>query len=111
MTTYDCIGRSYRVTRQPDPRIAAQARAALFGMHTVMNVGAGTGSYEPAQTIAAIEPSMVMIAQRRPGAAPCVQAVAEALPLRDACVDASRAMLTVLSVGLSRVYSTVSHGV
>ena len=95
VTTYDRIGRSYRVTRQPDPRIAAKVHAALSGMHTVLNVGAGTGSYEPAQTIVAIEPSMVMIAQRPPGAAPCVRAIAEALPLREACVDASMALLTV----------------
>ncbi len=64
-------------------------------MGTVVNVGAGTGSYEPRQTIAAVEPSMVMIAQRPSGSAPCVRVTAEALPLRDKCVDAAMAMLTV----------------
>nr|WP_254848628.1 methyltransferase domain-containing protein [Mycobacterium sp. IS-2888] len=64
-------------------------------MRTVVDVGAGAGSYEPAQTIAAVEPSTVMIAQRPPGSAPCVRAVAEALPLRDKCADAAMAILTV----------------
>lgn len=95
MAAYDRIGTSYCTTRRPDPRIAAQVHAALSMMSTVLNVGAGTGSYEPPQTIAAVEPSMVMITQRPPGSAPCVQATAEALPLRDKCVDAAMAMLTV----------------
>jgi SAM-dependent methyltransferase len=92
---YDQIGRSYRATRRPDPRIAAQIHAALPVEGTVLNVGAGAGSYEPAETIAAVEPSMVMIAQRPPGSAPCVQATAEALPLQNKCVDAAMALLTV----------------
>lgn len=92
---YDQIGRSYRATRRADTRIAAQIHAALPVGGTVINVGAGAGSYEPAQTIAAIEPSMVMIAQRPSGSAPCVQATAEALPLRNKCVDAAMALLTV----------------
>jgi SAM-dependent methyltransferase len=95
MVAYDLIGRSYCTTRQPDPRIAAQVHAALSHTATVIDVGAGAGSYEPAQTVAAVEPSMVMIAQRSPGSAPCVRAVAEALPLRDKCVDAAMAILTV----------------
>ncbi|ASW89093.1 MerR family transcriptional regulator [Mycobacterium marseillense] len=95
MVAYDRIGTTYRSTRRPDPRIASQVREALAAMDTVVNVGAGTGSYEPAQTVVAIEPSMVMLAQRSPRAAPCVQAVAEALPLRDKCVDAAMALLTV----------------
>ncbi len=95
MVAYDRIGATYRSTRRPDPRIASQVRAALAAMGTVVDVGAGTGSYEPAETVAAVEPSMVMIAQRPPGSAPCVQAVAEALPLRDKCVDAAIALLTV----------------
>lgn len=92
---YDEIGRSYRVTRRPDPRIAAQIHAALPIGGTVVNVGAGAGSYEPPRTIAAVEPSMVMIAQRPANSAPCVRAAAEALPLRDNCVDAAMALLTV----------------
>jgi SAM-dependent methyltransferase len=92
---YDDIGGSYRATRRPDPRIAAQIHSALAVKGTVLNVGAGAGSYEPPQTIVAIEPSMVMIAQRTPGSAPCVRAAAEALPLRDKCADAAMAILTV----------------
>jgi SAM-dependent methyltransferase len=61
----------------------------------VANVGAGAGSYEPAQTIVALEPSRVMIRQRPASAAPAVQAAAEALPLRTGVVDAALAVLTV----------------
>lgn len=95
MPVYDLIGRGYRTTRRPDPRIAAQVDAALSGMRSVVDVGAGTGSYEPAETVVAVEPSSVMIAQRPVGAAASVRGVAEALPLRDACVDAALAVLTV----------------
>lgn len=95
MVAYDRIGATYRSTRRPDPRIASQVHAALAAMDTVVNVGAGTGSYEPAQTVVAVEPSMVMITQRPAGSAPCVRALAEALPLRDKCVDAAMALLTV----------------
>lgn len=95
MVAYDRIGATYRATRRSDPRIASQVDAALSMMGSVVNVGAGTGSYEPPQTVAAVEPSMVMIIQRAPGSAPCVQATAEALPLQDNCVDAAMAMLTV----------------
>jgi SAM-dependent methyltransferase len=95
MTAYDRIGRTYRATRRPDPRIAAQLSAALTGMTSIVNVGAGTGSYEPPETVVAVEPSPVMIAQRPPGAAPCVRATAEALPLADRSVDAALAVLTV----------------
>lgn len=114
MVAYDRIGATYRNTRRPDPRIASQVRDALATMGTVVNVGAGTGSYEPGQTVAAIEPSMVMIAQRPPGSAPCVQAVAEALPLRDKCVDAAMALLTVhhwgdLSAGIAELHRVSRH--
>ncbi|TWF78224.1 ubiquinone/menaquinone biosynthesis C-methylase UbiE [Pseudonocardia hierapolitana] len=95
MTVYDRIGRSYGTTRRPDPRIAAQVAAALAGMTSVVNVGAGTGSYEPAETVVAVEPSSIMIAQRPDGAAPCVRGAAEALPLSDGSVDAALAVLTV----------------
>jgi SAM-dependent methyltransferase len=114
MVAYDWIGATYRSTRRADPRIASQVHAALATMGTVVNVGAGTGSYEPAQTVAAVEPGMVMIAQRPVGAAPCVQAVAEALPLRDKCVDAAMAMLTVhhwddLAAGIDELRRVVRH--
>jgi SAM-dependent methyltransferase len=91
---YDRIGRSYGATRRPDPRIATQIHAALPAEGTVVNVGAGTGSYETSRTLAAIDPSMVMLAQRSPGSAPCAQAAAEALPLRDKSVDAVMALHT-----------------
>jgi hypothetical protein len=64
---YDRTGRTYAQTRQPDPRIAAVINEALRGIATAANIGSGTGSYEPAETVIAIEPSRVMIAQRQPG--------------------------------------------
>lgn len=114
VVAYDRIGTNYRSTRRPDPRIAAQIDAALSTMGTVLNIGAGTGSYEPAHTVAAVEPSMVMIAQRPPGSAPCVRAVAEALPLRDKCVDAAMAVLTVhhwgdLAAGIGELRRVTRH--
>lgn len=95
MTTYDSIGATYGRTRQPDPRIAAPIHAALGDATTVVNVGAGTGSYEPAHTVLAVEPSPVMVAQRPAGAARAVRAVAESLPLADGSADAVMALLTV----------------
>ncbi len=95
MALYDSIGRTYSSTRRADPRIAAAIADALGEAASVVNVGAGAGSYEPVQTIAAVEPSRVMIAQRPPGSAPAVQAVAEHIPLRDRCADAALAVLTV----------------
>jgi SAM-dependent methyltransferase len=81
--------------RRPDPRIAAQIDAALGEARTVLNVGAGTGSYEPAQReVTAVEPSTEMIGQRPPGSAPVVQASAEGLPFPDRSFDASLAVLT-----------------
>lgn len=95
MAVYDTIGTSYATTRRPDPRIAEQIRTALGDCTDVVNVGAGTGSYEPPQTMVAVEPSRVMIAQRPPGAAPAVRGVAEQLPLRDGAADAVLAVLTL----------------
>jgi Methyltransferase domain len=92
---YDRAGRTYSLTRQPDPRIRAVIEHALHGMATVANIGAGTGSYEPSNTVIAVEPSHVMITQRRAEAAPAVRAVAEQLPIGTAAVDASIALLTV----------------
>lgn len=114
MVAYDRIGATYCSTRRPDPRIAAQVHAALTAMDTVINVGAGTGSYEPAQTVVAVEPSMVMITQRPAGSAPCVQALAEALPLRDKCVDAAMALLTVhhwsdIAAGIRQLRRVARH--
>jgi SAM-dependent methyltransferase len=93
---YDEHATSYARTRRPDPRIAARIDAALGDAETVVNVGAGAGSYEPAgRRVTAVEPSTEMIAQRPPGAAPAVQASAEALPFEEDSFDAAMAVLTV----------------
>lgn len=95
-TLYDTIGIDYPNLRRPDPRIAALVDAALGDAQTVLNVGAGTGSYEPAdRTVTALEPSAEMIAQRPPGAAPAVQGSAEDLPFADNSFDAVMAVLTI----------------
>lgn len=95
MTTYDGIGVTYGRTRRPDHRIAGQIHAALGDAATVINVGAGTGSYEPPQTVLAVEPSSVMIAQRPAGSVRALQASAESIPLADGSADAVMALLTV----------------
>jgi SAM-dependent methyltransferase len=93
---YDTIGATYTVTRRTEPRIAARIWAALGDARTVVNVGAGTGSYEPpGRDVTAVEPSAVMRAQRPAGAAPCVAAVAESLPFQDQSFDAAMAISTV----------------
>ncbi|GHJ43581.1 methyltransferase type 11 [Catellatospora sp. TT07R-123] len=93
---YRTLGTGYATRRRPDPRVAAIIEQALGGARSVVNVGAGTGSYEPAdRTVTAVEPSPVMIAQRPPGSAPVVQAVAEHLPFADGSFDAALAILTV----------------
>ena len=94
-SVYDAIGGGYRDARRPDSRIAARIVAALGNAASVVNVGAGTGSYEPATTVFAVEPSTAMIAQRPAGAAPALQAAAEAIPLPDGYADAALAVLTV----------------
>jgi SAM-dependent methyltransferase len=114
MALYDVVGRTYSATRRPDPRIAAQIGQALAGSASVVNIGAGTGSYEPAQTIAAIEPSQTMIEQRLPGAAPAIRAAAEHVPLRDNCADAALAVLTVhhwtdLAAGIAEMRRIARH--
>lgn len=93
---YDTIGGGYAARRQPDPRIAAHIETALDGCATIVNVGAGSGSYEIAgRTTLAVEPSSVMIAQRAPDAAPCRQGVAENLPVDTKSFDAATAYLTL----------------
>jgi Methyltransferase domain len=92
---YDQIGQTYLATRRSDPRIAAALGQALGPASSVANIGAGTGSYEPPQTVVAVEPSRVMIDQRAAGSAPVAQASAERLPLRDDCVQAAMALMTV----------------
>jgi SAM-dependent methyltransferase len=95
-TLYDTIGRGYARERRSDPRIAARLTAALGDAQSVLNVGAGAGSYEPPdRRVIAVEPSAVMLAQRPSGAASAVQARAEALPFPDSAFDATMAVLTL----------------
>lgn len=95
-TKYDTIGVNYAELRRPDPRIAAAIEAALGDARTVLNVGAGTGSYEPAdREVTAVEPSAEMIRKRAATAAPVVQATAEKLPFADDSFDAAMAILTI----------------
>lgn len=92
---YDSVGSTYRRARKADPRIAKAIDLALGDARSVLNVGAGTGSYEPIdRDVTAVEPSEAMIAQRPPGAAPVIRAWAEALPLPDASFDAVMALMT-----------------
>ncbi|MFN6934279.1 MAG: class I SAM-dependent methyltransferase [Tsuneonella sp.] len=93
---YDTIGLDYANLRKSDPRIAAKIEYALGDARTVLNVGAGAGSYEPqSRDVTALEPSAEMIAQRPAGAAPAVEGSAEALPFADDSFDAAMAVLTI----------------
>lgn len=93
---YDTIGRGYSTYRRADPRVAAAVHAALGDARTVVNVGAGTGSYEPTdRPVIPVEPSTEMALQRDPSLPPAVLGVAESLPLGDASADAAMAMLTL----------------
>ncbi len=93
---YDEIGSGYRNYRRPEPRIAAAIWRALGQADSVVNVGAGAGSYEPTDRfVVAVEPAMTMIRQRRSGSAPVVQASATHLPFRDASFAAALAILTM----------------
>jgi SAM-dependent methyltransferase len=93
---YERHGRTYASHRRADPRIAVRIQAALGDARTVLNVGAGAGSYEPADRwVLAVEPSATMRAQRPAGAAPAIAAHAEALPFDDGAVDAAMACVTI----------------
>lgn len=93
---YDTIGRRYARQRRPDPRIRQAIVRALGDAGSVVNVGAGTGSYEPAdRLVVAVEPSRTMLRQRPGGSTPAVQASALALPFVDDSFDASLAVLTM----------------
>lgn len=93
---YEIHDHGYAAQRRPDPRIAATIHAALGGSRTVLNVGAGAGSYEPTDRyVAAVEPSARMRAQRPATAAPAVDATAEHLPFDDDSFDAVMATVTV----------------
>jgi SAM-dependent methyltransferase len=93
---YDQIGHGYTGLRRPDPRLAAAIMQALGDAETVVNVGAGTGSYEPHdRAVIAVEPSLTMIRQRPAGSAPVVCASATSLPFQDQAFAAALAILTV----------------
>ena len=93
---YDRAGHGYAELRRPDPRIAGAIHRALGDARTVINVGAGAGSYEPTWAhVLAVEPSATMRAQRPAHAPPALDAVAESLPLDDNSVDAGMAVLSV----------------
>src|SRR6185437_2911757 len=93
---YDIIASNYAELRKPDPRIARIIARALGPAQAILNVGAGTGSYEPAgRSVTAVEPSRQMIAKRGPMAARVVEASAGALPFADKSFDASMAILTI----------------
>jgi SAM-dependent methyltransferase len=93
---YDTIGINYAQLRKPDPRLAEAIHQALGEADTVLNVGAGAGSYEPAdRKVTAVEPSIEMIRKRPPTGAPVVQGSADCLPFDDDAFDASMAILTI----------------
>lgn len=95
-TEYDRIGLGYKRFRNPDVRIAARVMSALGDARRVVNVGAGTGSYEPTdRSVVAVEPSEEMAKQRSSNAAPCIRAAAERLPLFDQSFDAAMGILTI----------------
>ena len=96
VSEYDASRAAYAATRRADPRIAAAIERALGDARTVVNVGAGAGSYEPAgRSVIAVEPSATMRSQRPPEIGPAIDARAEALPFQDASADAAMAVLTV----------------
>jgi SAM-dependent methyltransferase len=93
---YDTLGATYTATRRTEPLIAARIWAALGDARTVLNVGAGTGSYEPPdRDVLAVEPSALMRSQRLPDAAPCLAGSAENLPFHDRSFDAAMAVCTL----------------
>ena len=114
---YERIGRGYARTRRADPRIERVVRAALGDAVSVANVGAGAGSYEPAdRQVIAVEPSERMRAQRPAGAALCVAGLAEDLPLGDSSVDVSMALYTDFhwqdrARGIAELVRVSRHGV
>lgn len=114
---YDTIGGGYAVTHQPDPRLARAMHAALGEVRTVVNIGAGSGSYEPPDLgVTAVEPALAMLRQRPADAAPAVQAVAASLPCVDAAFDAAMAVLTVhrwqqRAAGLAELARVARHRV
>ncbi len=94
--SYELFGSGYGTFRRPDPRIAQRINTALGPARTVLNVGAGTGSYEPSdRTVIALEPSRGMIAHRTRGSGAVARGAAEALPFADDAFDATLAVFTI----------------
>src|SRR5579884_951898 len=94
--TYDRIGRAYSRRRRPDPRLALPIAEALGDACTIVDVGAGAGSYEPAgRAVVGVDISMTMLRQRPSSVGPAVLGRSEALPFSDASFDAAMAVLTV----------------
>ncbi len=96
-TIYEIIGKHYSEYRQPDPRIARAIHAELDGIYSIINIGAGTGSYEPLDKLfAAVEPSDTMISQRIDrNNTEIYRAFAENLPFESSSFDAALAILTI----------------
>lgn len=93
---YGAIGGGYALHRRPDPRLTAAIGHALSDARTVLNVGAGAGSYEPDdRVVTAVEPSASMRVQRLAHLPTAIRAVAEALPFPDGAYDAAMATFSV----------------
>ena len=93
---YDSIGATYNTTRHADPRIEQAIWSSLGDCDSVLNVGAGTGAYEPTdRAVVAVEPSATMRRARRKSSALCVAGTAESLPFDDRSFDAAMAILTI----------------
>jgi SAM-dependent methyltransferase len=93
---YDTIGVDYAQRRREEPLWARELLVAIGAAATVVNVGAGTGNYEPHdRVVVAVEPSATMLDQRPSGTAPAIRAAAEALPFGDDAFDVALAILTV----------------
>jgi SAM-dependent methyltransferase len=113
-TDYAGLAADYAEVRCPDPRIRAQLAAALGDARTVLNVGAGTGSYEPTdRDVVAVEPSAEMRARRDPALAPAIDAAAADLPFDDDAFEAALAVFTIhhwpeLERGLAEVRRVTS---
>jgi SAM-dependent methyltransferase len=85
---YDGMSSNYISTRHADPRVGQWLQNALGTAQSVLNVGAGTGNYEPpGRRVVAVEPSAEMIAKRPPNTGPALRAAAEDLPFPSRCLN------------------------
>src|SRR5437667_63064 len=116
MSLYDQIGNNYSRTRRTDPRIQAAISKALSGCKLVLNVGAGTGSYEPKdRQVVSLDPSFVMLEQRQ-DRSNVIRGIAELLPFSNQSFDAAMGVLTVdhwtdKSLGLKEMQRVVRNKV